>query len=187
MFKLLEGKDKPGKIGTFLASCMLTMMKVIVMTKMLTIMRPNADKDVDNNEKPDADKADHAVKVEKEAEERLAAAAAAEDGEGGGPPPPKVKTRHAKKSEISPCLHFALGKKHYKFVAKTASKLNTKFRVKRQKLSEKRQGLAQLCSSPSLLFATLTKHICHFFFASEILPNHFSAKSDRKFPKCVKL
>ena len=118
LFKLLEGKDKPGKIGTFLATCMLTMMKVIVMTKMLTIMRPNADKDVDNNEKPDADKADHAVKVEKEAEERLAAAAAAEDGEGGGPPPPKVKTRHAKKSEISPCLHFALEKKHYKFVAK---------------------------------------------------------------------
>ena len=47
MFKLLEGKDKPGKIGTFLATCMLTMMKVIVMTKMLTIMRPNADKDVE--------------------------------------------------------------------------------------------------------------------------------------------
>ena len=47
LFKLLEGKDKPGKIGTFLATCMLTMMKVIMMTKMLTIMRPNADKDVE--------------------------------------------------------------------------------------------------------------------------------------------
>ena len=162
--------------------------------------KPNDDKDVDNNEKPNDDKNsgdnekpnddkdDHDDKVEKEAEERLAAAAAAEEGEGGGPPPPtKVKTRHAKKSEISPCLHFALEKKHYKFVAKTASKLKTKFRVKRQKLSERRQRLAQSCSSPSLLFAALTKHICHFFFASEILPNHFSAKSDRNFFKCVKI
>ena len=161
--------------------------------------KPNDDKDVDNNEKPNDDKNsgdnekpnddkdDHDDKVEKEAEERLAAAVAAEDGEGGPPPPTKVKTRHAKKSEISPCLHFAMEKKHYKFASKTASKLKTKFRVKRQKLSERRQRLAQSCSSPSLLFAALTKHICHFLFASEILPNHFSAKSDRKFLKCVKL
>ena len=56
LFKLLEGKDKPGKIGTLLATCMLTMMKVIMMTKMLTIMRPNVDKDVDNNEKPNETK-----------------------------------------------------------------------------------------------------------------------------------
>ena len=55
-------------------------------------------KDVDENEKPNADKDDYDDKVEKEAEERLAAAAAAEEGEGSGPPPPtKVQARHAKK------------------------------------------------------------------------------------------
>ena len=68
------------------ADKMLTIMRNPMLTKILTIMRPNADK------------ADHDDKVEKEAEERLAAAAAAEEGEGGGPQPPtKVKARHAKK------------------------------------------------------------------------------------------
>ena len=85
--------------------------------------KPNDDKNSGDNEKPNDDKDDHDDKVEKEAEERLAAAAAAEEGEGGGPPPPtKVKTRHAKKSEISPCLHFALEKKTLQICSKNSVK-----------------------------------------------------------------
>ena len=92
-------------------------------------------KDVDENEKPNADKDDYDDKVEKEAEERLAAAAAAEEGEGSGPPPPKVQARHAKK------LAYILPRKikTLQICNKNSVKTKTpKFRVKRQKLSERR-------------------------------------------------